>query len=110
MRGTEVSASDLYRSHADLGDGRLKTAADLFTDWYSRHAHARGAGHDGPGADWRLIRAAEASAREIGIRASTPDQAAAGTPEYAADPAQWGSGRGIGPDGPETRTGPEAGE
>ncbi len=48
-----------------------------------------------PCSDWRLIRAAEASAREIGMRASTPDSAAAGTAEYAADLARWGDGRNI---------------
>jgi hypothetical protein len=111
MKGTEVPARDLYGSHADPGDGHLKTTADLFADWYSRQAaYARGASHDGPGADWRLIRAGEASAREIGMRASTPDPAAAGTPQYAGDLARWGSGRGIGPDGPEAGAGLEAGE
>ena len=65
---------------------------------------------EGPVRDWRLIRAAEASAREAGMRISIPDPAVAGTPEYAADLAQWGDGRGIGPDGPETAAGLEAGE
>jgi hypothetical protein len=67
------------------------------------------ASHDGPLPDWRLIRAAEASARQAGTRASIPDPAAAGTPEYAADLARWGDGRGIGPDDPETGAGLEAG-
>jgi hypothetical protein len=90
----------------------VKTAAELFTDWYFRQAsYVIGASHNGPGADWRMIRAAEASAREIGMRASIPDQSASGTAGYAADLAQWGDGRGIGPgrararedpDGPET--------
>lgn len=67
--------------------------------------------HDGPGRDWQLIRAAEASARETGMRASIPDPAAAGTPQYAADLAAWGDGRGIGPDGPGDGTAElEAGE
>jgi hypothetical protein len=64
-------------------------------------APARIVRHDGPVPDWRLIRAAEASARQVGLRASIPDPAAADTPLYAADLASWGTGRGIGPDGPE---------
>ena len=112
MTSTPESASGLYGSHAGPEEGQVKTVAELFADWYSRQAsYVRGARHAGPGRDWRMIRAAEASAREIGMRASIPDQSAAGTPEYAADLAQWGDGRGIGPgrararedpDGPET--------
>ena len=75
-----------------LGSGVVGVASA----WYLRQAgYVRGAGHDGPGRDWRMIRAAEASAREIGMRASIPDQSAAGTPEYAADLARWGDGRGA---------------
>jgi hypothetical protein len=90
MTSTQVSPRDPYGPHADSGNGRVKTTE--------------------PGRDWRLIRAAEANAREIGMRASIPDPAAAGTPEYTADLAQWGDGRGISPDGPETGAGVEAGE
>jgi hypothetical protein len=89
----------------------VKTTAELFADRYFQQAsYVRGASHDGHGQDWHLIRAAEANAREIGMHASTPDPAVAGTPEYAADLAQWGDGRGISPDGPETGAGVEAGE
>ena len=89
----------------------MKTIAELFRDWYLRQtAHVHGARRDGPGRDWRLIRAAEANSRETGMRASIPDPAAAGTPEYAADLARWGDGRGIGPDGPQEGAEPEAGE
>jgi hypothetical protein len=114
MTGTPEPASDPDRPRAGPDEGQVKTIAELFTDWYSRQAsYVRGASHDGPGRDWRMIRAAEASAREIGMRASIPDQSAAGTPEYAADLAQWGDGRGIGPGrarAPEEPDGPEAGE
>jgi hypothetical protein len=114
MTSTPESASGLYGSHAGPEEGQVKTVAELFADWYSRQAsYVRGASHDGPGADWRMIRAAEASARETGMRASIPDPAAAGTPEYAADLARWGDGRGIGPGSaraPEEPDGPEAGE
>jgi hypothetical protein len=112
MRSTQASPRDLYGPHAAGGTGQVKTTAELFSGWHFRQAaQVRGASCDGPVPDWRLIRAAEANAREIGMRASTPDPAAAGTPEYAADLAQWGDGRGIGPgscgvleepDGPET--------
>lgn len=68
------------------------------------------AGHSAPVPDWQLIRAAEASAPQAGMRASMPDPAAAGTPEYDADLARWGDGRGIGPDGPETAPAAETGD
>lgn len=96
--------------------GQIHPAALTIGDGYQpgpETASAREPGlatREGPVRDWRLIRAAEASAREAGMRASIPDPAAAGTPEYAADLAQWGDGRGIGPDGPETAAGLEAGE
>ena len=111
MTGTQVPVRELHGSHADPGDGHLRTVGELFSDWYSRQAaYVRGARHDGPGPDWQLIRAAEASARETGMRASTPDPAAARTGDYAADLARWGSGRGIGPDGSQPAVGPEAGQ
>jgi hypothetical protein len=90
----------------DPGDRRTAAASDLSSDWSAQTAGlARIAGHDGPLPDWRLIRAAETSARQAGLHASIPDPAATGTPQYAADLARWGTGRGIGPDGRE----PEAG-
>ena len=114
MTSTPESASDPCRSPAGPDDRQVKTAAELFTDWNFRQAsYEIGASHNGPGADWRMIRAAEASAREIGMRASIPDQSASGTAGYAADLAQWGDGRGIGPGSamaPEEPDGPEAGE
>jgi hypothetical protein len=114
MTSTLESAGDPCWSRAGPDEGQLKTAAELFADWYFRQAsYVRGASHDGLGADWRMIRAAEASAREIGMRASSPDQSASGTAEYAADLAQWGDGRGIGPGSaraPDEPDGPEAGE
>jgi hypothetical protein len=114
MRSTQVSPRDLYGPHADPGNGQVKTIAELFSGWHFRQAaQVRGACCDGPVPDWQLIRAAEANAREIGMRASMPDPAAAGTPEYAADLAQWGDGRGIGPGSsglPGEPDGPEAGE
>src|SRR6516165_4309596 len=98
MTSTPEPASDPDGPHAGPDDGQVKTIAELFADWYSQQAsHVRGASHDGPGRDWRMIRAAVASARETGLRASMADQSAAGTPEYAADLARWGDGRGIGP-------------
>ena len=114
MTSTPESAGGPDGPHPSPDDGQVKTAAELFADWYSRQAsYGRGASHDGPGPDWRMIRAAEASARETGLRASIPDHSAAGTPEYAADLARWGDGRGIGPGrarAPEEPDGPEAGE
>ena len=111
MIGTQVPARGLHGSGADPGDRYLTTVGELFTDWYSRQAaYVRGGRYNGHCPDWRLIRAAEASARETGMRASTPYPAAARTPDYAADLARWGSGRGIGPDGPEAAAGPEAGQ
>jgi hypothetical protein len=114
MTSTPESAGDRYRPHAGPDERQVKTIAELLADWYSRQAsYVRGGSHDGPGRDWRMIRAAEASAREIGMRASIPDQSAAGTAEYAADLARWGDGRGIGPGSaraPEEPDGPEAGE
>jgi hypothetical protein len=114
MTSTPESASDLDGPHAGPDEGQVKTIGELFADWYSRQAgYVRGASHDGPGADWRMIRAAEASARETGMRASIPDHSAAGSAEYAADLARWGDGRGIGPGragAPEEPDGPEAGE
>lgn len=110
MTSAQIPSRDLYGPHADPGGGHPKTAAELFSGWYFEHAaQVRGASREGPGRDWRLIRAAEASAREVGMRASIPDPAAARTPEYAADLARWGDGRGIGPDGPVASAGLEAG-
>ncbi len=108
MRNTQIPSRGLP---ADPGDGDLKMAAELFAAWYSQHAeHVRGASRDGPGPDWRLIREAEASARETGMRASVPDPAAATTPGSAAHRARWGGdGRGVSPGGAGTR-GPEAGQ
>lgn len=101
MTGTQMPPDGLYGPHPDP-DWHARTAAELFSDRYFQQvAQVRGAGHDGPGRDWQLIRSAEANAREIGMRASVPDPAAAETAGFAADLAQWGDGRGIGPDGPE---------
>lgn len=111
MTSSQMPPRDLHTLHADPGGGHPKTAAELFSGrYFQQAAHVRGASHEGPGRDWRLIRAAEANAREIGMRASIPDPAAAGTAEYVADLGWWGDGRGIGPDGPGTGAGPEAGE
>ena len=111
MTSAQMPPRDRYGPHADPGGGDPKTAAELFSGWYfEQAAHVRGASHEGPGRDWRLIRAAEANAREVGIRVSIPDPAAAGTADYATDLARWGDGRGICPDGPGTGAGPEAGE
>jgi hypothetical protein len=51
--------------------------------------------------DWRAIQEAESHTREIGLRASVPQPDGQDTPEYRADAEAWGTGRGIGPDGPE---------
>ena len=114
MRSSQVPPRNHSRPPADPGAGPVKTIAELFRDWYLRQtAHVHGARRDGPGRDWRLIRAAEANARQTGMRASIPDPAAAGTPEYAADLARWGDGRGIGPGStgaPGEPDGPEAGQ
>jgi len=53
------------------------------------------------GPDWRALRQAETRARDAGLRTSVPQPDGHGTPEYQADAAAWGTGRGIGPDGPE---------
>ena len=111
MTSSQTPPRDLYGPHAGYDSGEAKTAAELFSGrYFEQAARVRGASHDGPGRDWQLIRAAEANAREIGMRASFPDPAAAGTPDYAADLAWWGDGRGISPDGPETGAGMEAGQ
>ena len=111
MTSSQTPPRGLQGPHASPGGGYAKTAAELFSGrYFQQAAQVRGASHDGPGRDWQLIRAAEANAREIGMRASLPDPAAAGTPEYAADLAWWGDGRGIGPDDPETGAGLEAGQ
>jgi hypothetical protein len=112
MRSSQVPSRTHSRPPADPAAEPV-TIAELFRDWYLRQtAHVRGGRRDGPGRDWRLIRAAEADARETGMRASIPEPAAAGTPEYAADLARWGDGRGIGPGStgaPGEPDGPEAG-
>jgi len=91
-----------YDLHAGLDDGRLNAARGLIADWYDRQAgYVSGASHDGPGRDWRLIGDATANAREIGLRASVPQPGGQESPEYQADAQAWGTGRGIGPDGPE---------
>jgi hypothetical protein len=95
----------LYDLHAGLDDGHLNAARELIADWYDRQAgYVRGARHDGPGRDWRLIGDATANAREIGLRASVPQPDGQGSPEYEADAQAWGTGRGIRPDGPEAGT------
>jgi hypothetical protein len=110
MTSSQTPPRDLHGPHADPGGGYVKTAAELFCDrYFQQAAQVRGTSHDGPGRDWRLIRAAEANAREIGMRTSIPDPAAAGTPGYAADLARWGTGRSVGPDGPGAGAEPEAG-
>jgi hypothetical protein len=110
MGSTDVPAQGLYERHAGLDDGHPDAARDLIRDRHHRIAgQARGARHDRPGPDRRLIRAAEASARQAGLRASAPDPAAAGNPGYAADLARRGSGRGIGPGGRQAPDGPGAG-
>jgi len=109
MGNTKPPAQGPYELHAELDDGHLTAARDLIRDWQDRAAAQARASQERPGPDWRLIRDAEAGAREIGLRASVPDPAAAGTPRYAADLAHWGDGRGVGPDGPEAADGAEAG-
>jgi hypothetical protein len=114
MRSSQVPSRSQGWPPEDPGGTRpVKTITELFTDWYLRQgAHVHGARRDGPGRDWRLIRAAEANARQTGMRASLPDPAAAGTPA-AADLARWGDGRGIGPGStaaPGEPDGPEAGQ
>jgi hypothetical protein len=92
----------LYELHGRLDDGHLNAARELIADSYQRQAgYVSGAPHDGPGRDWQLIRDAEANAREIGLRSTVPQPDGHGTPEYEADTAAWGTGRGIGPGGPE---------
>jgi hypothetical protein len=96
----------------DEGTGGRSPAAvsGLPSDWPTQTAApARIAGHDGPVPGWRLIRAAEAGARQAGLRASIPDPVAARTPQYATDLARWGTGEGTDPDGPDPGYGLEAG-
>ena len=65
------TAPNHSRPPADPGAGPVTTIAELFRDWYFRQtAHVHGARRDGPGRDWRLIRAAEANSRQTGMRAS----------------------------------------
>ena len=110
MGNTKPPAQGLYELHAEVDDGHLTAARDLIRGWQDRAAaQARGASQERPGPDWRLIRDVGAGAREIGRRASVPGPAAAATPQYAADLAHWGDGRGAGPDGPGAADGPEAG-
>src|SRR5215831_2414248 len=53
------------------------------------------------GPDWRALREAETQARDAGLRATVPQPDRRGTPEYEADAAAWGTGRGVAPDGLE---------
>jgi hypothetical protein len=102
VRASAQERPGLYELHARLDDGHLNAARELIADWYQRQAgYVSGVPHGGPGRDWQLIRVAEANAREIGLRASVPQPGGYGTPEYEADAAAWGSGRGIEPGGPE---------
>jgi hypothetical protein len=57
--------------------------------------------HHTIGRDWRALREAETQARDAGLRVTVPQPDGQGSPEYQADAGAWGSGRGIGPDGPE---------
>jgi hypothetical protein len=99
------SRPGLYDLHARLDDGHLNAARELVADWYNRQAgYVSGAHHAGPGRDWRLIGDAEANAREIGLRVSVPQPDGQGSPGYEADAQTWGTGRGIGPGGPEAGT------
>jgi hypothetical protein len=59
--------------------------------------------------DWRALRAAEAQARDAGLRATVPEPGSQGSLQYQTDAAAWGTGRGIGLDGPGISAGLEAG-
>ena len=68
--------------------GHLNAARELIADWYARQAnHASGARPGGSGRDWRPVRDPEASARQIGLRASLPLPHEYESPEYQADAA-----------------------
>jgi hypothetical protein len=84
----------LYDLHARLDSGHLDAVRALIADW-------TGSGQASPGRDWHQIRDAEARARDAGLRVSVPQPDGQGSPEYQADAAAWGTGRGIGADGPE---------
>jgi hypothetical protein len=73
----------LYQLHADLDDGHLNAARDLIADWYARQANHK-ARPGGSGRDWRPARDPEASARQIGLRASIPQPHEYESPEYQA--------------------------
>jgi hypothetical protein len=78
----------LYQLHAGLDDGHLNAARDLIADWYARQAnHVNEARPGGSGRDRRPARVPEASARQIGLRASIPQPHEHESPEYQADAA-----------------------
>jgi hypothetical protein len=87
------------RSEADARIEALGEVADRLHAW--RITEQAVNPHPAVGRDWRALRAAEAQAREAGLGASIPQPDSQDSPEYQADAAGWGSGRGIGPDGPE---------
>ena len=77
----------LYQ-HAGLDDGHLTAARDLIADWYARQAsHVNEARPGGSGRGWRPVRDAEASARQIGFRASILQPHEYESPEYQATAA-----------------------
>ena len=73
----------LYQLHAKLVDGHLNAARDLIADWYARQANHK-ARPGGSGRDWGPVRDPEASARQIGLRASIPQPHEYESPEYQA--------------------------
>ena len=72
---------------------------DLIDDSATRHGRAPGVEHHGR--DWHIVRDAEAAARTAGLRATAPQPPGQDTAEWQADAHAWGTGRGVGPDGPE---------
>jgi hypothetical protein len=88
-----------HHAPAEPGDRPLATAHDLIEDWRAQHARTPGAEYHGR--DWHLVHEADAAAREIGLRATVPQPDGQHIPEWQVDAQAWGTGRGIGPDGPE---------
>ena len=85
--GTRAGRS-LYQLRAGLDDEHLNAARDLIADWYARQAnHVNEAGPGGSGRDRRPVRDPEASARQIGLRASIPQPHEHESSEYQTDAA-----------------------
>jgi len=93
------------------GEARVEALGEVAQGLHLRGVVASQAlNRDRPvGPDWRALRESEAAARDAGLRASMLSPDGPRSPGYQADAEAWGTGRGIGPDGPGPG-GLEAGE